>query len=326
MRLANEGAPAQRLLWASTSVKDPEAPDVLYVEALAAPFTVNTMPDHTLEAFADHGTVGDLLPADGGDADQVIAAFARAGIDPRPWPASCSARERGVRGLLAGPAGPDRRPAQAAFPVSMEHTLITEPDASSAGRQGGRIRGGPDPGRGRGDGAFTCAVSGGQTPWLMLAELARHDLPWSSVEIYQVDERVAADGDPGRNLTHLRQILGSRPVTLVPMPVTVRTWRRRPPPTPAGYPPASTWCTSGWAPTGTPPRWCPATRPGGDGPAGRGHRPLPGPRRMTLTYPALARAEEIMWLVTGASKHDALARLLAATSPFPPPACRPGDR
>jgi transaldolase len=54
---------------------------VLYVEALTAPFTVNTMPDHTLEAFAVHGTVGELLPADGGDADQVIAAFARAGID-----------------------------------------------------------------------------------------------------------------------------------------------------------------------------------------------------------------------------------------------------
>ena len=80
-RLANEGARAQRLLWASTSVKDPEAPDVLYVEALAVPFTVDTMPDHTLEAFADHGTLGDLLPADGGDANQVIAAFARVGVD-----------------------------------------------------------------------------------------------------------------------------------------------------------------------------------------------------------------------------------------------------
>ena len=54
---------------------------MLYVKALAAPFTVDTMPDHTLEAFADHGTAGELLPADGGDADQVIAAFARAGID-----------------------------------------------------------------------------------------------------------------------------------------------------------------------------------------------------------------------------------------------------
>ncbi len=54
---------------------------MLYVEALTAPFTVDTMADHTLEAFADHGIVSDLLPADGGDADYVIAAFARAGID-----------------------------------------------------------------------------------------------------------------------------------------------------------------------------------------------------------------------------------------------------
>ena len=54
---------------------------MIYVEALAAPFTINTMPDNTLEAFADHGQVGDLLPADGGDADQVMAAFAKAGID-----------------------------------------------------------------------------------------------------------------------------------------------------------------------------------------------------------------------------------------------------
>jgi transaldolase len=75
------GRQAQRLLWASTSVKDPRARDVLYPEALAAPFTVNTMPDQTLEASADHGTVGECLPADGGDADQVIAAFAQAGID-----------------------------------------------------------------------------------------------------------------------------------------------------------------------------------------------------------------------------------------------------
>ena len=100
----------------------------------------------------------------------------------------------------------------------MEHTLVTEPDAAqlavkAAGYMADQIRSAAH-------GAFTCAVSGGQTPWLMLTELAEHDLPWSSVEIYQVDERVAADGDPGRNLTHLRQIMGSRPVTLVPMPVT----------------------------------------------------------------------------------------------------------
>jgi transaldolase len=80
-RAANAGAKAQRLLWASTGTKDPRAPDILYVKALAAPLTVNTMPEGTLKAFADHGELGDLLPPDGGDAEAVLADFARAGID-----------------------------------------------------------------------------------------------------------------------------------------------------------------------------------------------------------------------------------------------------
>jgi transaldolase len=79
-RLANEGVRPQRLLFASTGTKDPNAPDVLYVEALAAPFSVNTMPDKTLLAFSDHGQVGEPLPADGGDAEQVLAEFEAAGV------------------------------------------------------------------------------------------------------------------------------------------------------------------------------------------------------------------------------------------------------
>lgn len=81
LRLMNEGARPQRLLWASTGTKDPEASDTLYIEAFAAPFTVNTMPENTLKAFADHGTVGDPFPADGGDAEQVLQDFERVGID-----------------------------------------------------------------------------------------------------------------------------------------------------------------------------------------------------------------------------------------------------
>ena len=155
----------------------------------------------------------------------------------------------------------------------MEHTLVTEPDAAqlavkAAGYIADRIRSAV-----AAHGAFTCAVSGGQTPWLMLTELAEHDLPWSSVEIYQVDEGVAADGEPERNLTHLRQIVGSLPVTLMPMPLTDRLV----------------------AVTG----------------------PYQGYRRRTLTYPALAWADEIIWLVTGASKHEALNRLLAGDRSIP---------
>jgi len=80
-RLENAGARMQRLLWASTKTKDPEASDTLYVHGLAAPFTINTMPDDTLQAFFDHGEVGDPMPADGGDCDTVLAEFAKAGVD-----------------------------------------------------------------------------------------------------------------------------------------------------------------------------------------------------------------------------------------------------
>jgi transaldolase len=80
-RVMNEGASPQRLLLASTGTKDPQAADTLYVEALAAPFTVNTMPEGTLEALADHGRVGAPTAADGGDCEAVLARFRAAGID-----------------------------------------------------------------------------------------------------------------------------------------------------------------------------------------------------------------------------------------------------
>jgi transaldolase len=79
--LSNAGALPQRLLWASTSTKDPAASDVLYVEALAAPDTINTMPEDTLRAFADHGHLTGTMPADGGDAEDVLRRFAKAGVD-----------------------------------------------------------------------------------------------------------------------------------------------------------------------------------------------------------------------------------------------------
>jgi transaldolase len=80
-KLAADGGFRQRLLFASTGTKDPNASDVLYIDAFAAPDTINTMPDKTLLAFADHGEVGDPIPPDGGDADQVLEQFNSAGID-----------------------------------------------------------------------------------------------------------------------------------------------------------------------------------------------------------------------------------------------------
>ncbi|HEY2053133.1 MAG TPA: transaldolase [Solirubrobacterales bacterium] len=81
MRLANEGARPQRLLWASTGTKDPDASDTLYIEAFASPFTINTMPDKTLEAFADHGELGDLMDPAGAGAEVQLKQFEEAGID-----------------------------------------------------------------------------------------------------------------------------------------------------------------------------------------------------------------------------------------------------
>ena len=80
-RLMNAGAQPQRLLWASTGTKNPKASDMLYVKALAAPFTINTMPESTLKALADHGELKAAVPVHGGNCEEVIAAFAKAGID-----------------------------------------------------------------------------------------------------------------------------------------------------------------------------------------------------------------------------------------------------
>jgi transaldolase len=80
-RIYNAGARPQRLLWASTGTKDPKASDVLYIKALAAPFTVNTMPEGTLKALADHGNLSEIMSADGGDCEAVLDEFAAAGIE-----------------------------------------------------------------------------------------------------------------------------------------------------------------------------------------------------------------------------------------------------
>jgi transaldolase len=80
-RLENLGARPQRLLFASTGTKDPKASDVLYIGALAAPNTIDTMPEETLLAFGEHGKVDKVLARDGGDCEQTLAAFTKAGVD-----------------------------------------------------------------------------------------------------------------------------------------------------------------------------------------------------------------------------------------------------
>src|ERR1700741_2791979 len=81
LRIYNLGARPQRLLWASTGTKDPSASDILYVKSLAAPFTVNTMPEATLKALSGHDKLGEILSPDGGDSEEVLGEFGKAGVN-----------------------------------------------------------------------------------------------------------------------------------------------------------------------------------------------------------------------------------------------------
>lgn len=167
-------------------------------------------------------------------------------------------------------------------------------------------------------GRFTFAVSGGHTPWAMFAALAGEDMPWAAVELFQVDERVAPDGDPDRNLTHLRQSIGDAPARVHPMPVTDADLDAAA----AGYatvlPQQFDLVHLGLGPDGHTASLVP-----GD-PVLQVHdrlvavtQPYQGHQRMTLTYPALTRADQLLWLVTGADKRDALRRLLAGDESIP---------
>ena len=101
----------------------------------------------------------------------------------------------------------------------MEHELEVSPDAAAVAKRAAtyvaELARTAVSRRGR----FTFAVSGGKTPWAMFAELASEDMPWAETELFQVDERVAPDGDPDRNLTNLRASIGTAPARVHPMPV-----------------------------------------------------------------------------------------------------------
>jgi len=169
-------------------------------------------------------------------------------------------------------------------------------------------------------GRFTLAVSGGHTPWVMLAALAKEDLPWSGIEIFQVDERVAAADSPDRNFFHLRQSLIDRvplpPENVHPMPVEADDLAVAAVEYAAtlemvtGSPPQLDLVHLGLGPDGhtaslvpddpvleVTDRWVALTRP------------YQGHPRMTLTYPILDNAAAILFVVTGAEKVDALAKL-----------------
>lgn len=177
-------------------------------------------------------------------------------------------------------------------------------------------------------GPYTLAVSGGHTPWMMLRALANEDLLWARVHVYQVDERVAPDGDPDRNLTHLREsLLQHAPIRaeqIHAMPVECSDLERA----------AVRYALALQDVAGSPPVLDLVHL--GLGADGHTASLVPGDpvlgitdvdvavtgvyqsrRRMTLTYPALNRARRVLWVVTGAEKAQALQRLLNGDSSIP---------
>jgi 6-phosphogluconolactonase len=167
-------------------------------------------------------------------------------------------------------------------------------------------------------GRFTFAVSGGHTPWAMFAALAREEMPWAHVELFQVDERIAPEGDSSRNLTHLLESIGDAPAQVHPMPVNDADLDAAAADYAAGLPERFDLVHLGLGPDGHTASLVP-----GDpvlsvtGALIAVTQPYQGQRRMTLTYPALARAAQLLWLITGADKRDALARLLDGDESIP---------
>jgi len=170
-------------------------------------------------------------------------------------------------------------------------------------------------------GEFELALSGGRTPWAMIGLLGEmEEMPWASTHIYQVDERVAPPGDEVRNLTHLVQMLSlDHQAALRPMPVTSRDLELSAAEYEVHVPEHLDLVHLGLGPDGHTASLVP-----GDSVLELDDRrvamtgdPYQGHRRMTLTYPALAAARQILWLVLGEEARDAVAKLLAGDPSIP---------
>jgi 6-phosphogluconolactonase len=200
----------------------------------------------------------------------------------------------------------------------VEHELASLPDADAVAGRAAEFVAAAARAAAAARGTFTFAVSGGHTPWAMFAELAGEDVPWQWVRLFQVDERAAPDGDPDRNLTHLLDSLRGAPARVSAMPVTEPDLAVAAAEYGASLPARFDLVHLGLGPDGHTASLVP-----GDPVLEVTDRLVAvtgsyqGHRRMTLTYPALARADQLLWLVTGADKKAPLAQLIAGDRSIP---------
>jgi 6-phosphogluconolactonase len=201
----------------------------------------------------------------------------------------------------------------------MHHELIVLPDADAvASAAAERVaEAARDAVAARG--VFSLAVSGGRSPWAMFADLGGLEMPWEAVEIYQVDERVAPDGDPLRNLTHLRESLGDRPARIHPMPVTAADLEAATRDYADALPTLIDMIHLGIGADGHTASLVPgdAVLDALDRRIAMTTDEYQGTQRMTMTYPQLAKTQGLLWLITGADKREPLQQLLAGDPSIP---------
>jgi 6-phosphogluconolactonase len=200
----------------------------------------------------------------------------------------------------------------------VDHELKALPDADEVARAGAAFVAQHARRAVSSRGSFHFAVSGGHTPWAMFAELASETMPWEDTVIYQVDERVAPADDPDRNLHHLHDALGSAPARVEAMPVNDADLEAAARSYAASLPQSFDLIHLGLGPDGHTASLVP------DDPVLAVTdrlvaltQPYQERVRMTLTYPALARARQILWLVTGADKKVPLSKLMAGDTSIP---------
>jgi 6-phosphogluconolactonase len=200
----------------------------------------------------------------------------------------------------------------------VQHEIETLPNADAVARRGAALVAGWARAAVADRGAFSFAGSGGTTPWAMFAHLREEDMPWAHTAIFQADERVAPDGNPDRNLTHLRESLASAPATVKAMPVERDDLDAAAAAYAAELPDRFDLVHLGLGEDGHTASLVP-----GDPVLDVADRLVAvtreyrGRRRLTLTYPALARADQILWLVTGPDKVEPLRKLRAGDRSIP---------